>query len=468
MRSRFMFAAAVLTLAVLVGWAVNTVTSEVTTVQRNAGDITLVECETGSRANVSRASFSMGRVVCGLLPTAIATATGTPTAPLPTPTTTAITITNTATATPSSSSTPPAAPTPTPTATVAGTDACTGNPDCGVTDFCSTWSGGWCEDYDEIGSIVFELPYLPTNATVGCLDATDPGYEPHMMNGALPFPCWFAKYRHVMSRMESGSFGVAMVRYHRPVNIPATGERHIRFDADMKGRTRNYFRLMLSPDITKRDSDDRNGQAYPRSFIQAWFRNGNIEGTICRNSVCEGDSYPFGDAFGLYRSWEPVFSPDNVRVPIDVYVSQTSIRIYINGTLKTTDTFAPLGFDTAFLYLSQASYNPVKDGQSSVADQIVHWDQVAVDGPTLPLNGLTPRGYRDYAWNTYAAASCSIGGYPAIAQTSGPIQGYTWTTFVARVPESVTLTRANVSCAPGAGYSFAGEQHRDFEVVVPE
>lgn len=282
-----------------------------------------------------------------------------------------------------------------------------------------------------------------------------------MLDGALPFPCIFTKHEHVMTRVESGSFGIAMMRFHRPVDL--TSERHIHLEADLKpSNTRNYFRVMLSPDLTKRDIDDRSSDPFPRTFLQAWFRNGNVEGTICRNGVCDGDSYPWGDAFG--SNWPP-YSPlvDNVRVPIDLYVSQTSIRVVVSGREMVNDTFAPLGFDLAYLYLSQASYNPCKDGRCAPADQVAHWDSVAASGPTLPVNGLTPRGYRDYVWNTYAATACSIGGVPA--QPSGPARAYTWVTWVARAPISADLTRGDITCTQGGGYSLAGEQHRGFEIV---
>lgn len=249
-----------------------------------------------------------------------------------------------------------------------------------------------------------------------------------MLGGTLPFPCIFTKHEHFMTRMESGSFGIAMMRFHRPVDL--TAERHIHLEADLKPQnTRNYFRVMLSPDLTKRDADDRGGEVFPRSFVQAWFRNGKVEGSVCRNGACDGDSYPWGDAFA--SNWPPMPTADNVRVPIDIYLSQTSIKVYISGELKVNDTFAPLGFDLAYLYLSQVSYNPCKDGNCAFADQIAHWDNVAVDGPTLEVNSLTPRGWRDVVFNAYSATSCSVNG--VAAQSMGPAKGYTWVTWVARL-----------------------------------
>lgn len=270
-----------------------------------------------------------------------------------------------------------------------------------------------------------------------------------MLGGTLPFPCAFHKFEHFMTRMESGGFGVAMLRYHRPVDL--SEQRHIHLDADLKpSNNRNYFRVMLSPDLTKRDSDDRGGTPYPRSFIQLWFRNGSIEGVICRDVACDGNpDYPFGNGSAFGSSYPP-FSPllDNVRVSIDILVSRTSISVWVNGQQKINTTFAPLNFDKAYLYLSQASYNPCKDGQCSVAVQIAHWDNVAVDGPLLAPNSLTPAGVQDVVFNAYSATACNVNGVPAIPITEGP-QGFTWVTWVARTPVGPVAVSCNYSYVNG-------------------
>ena len=280
---------------------------------------------------------------------------------------------------------------------------------------------------------MLETPFdtAANGVSFDCLDATDPSYEPHMLGGTLPFPCLFARYEHFMTRMESG-FGLAVMRFHRPVDL--TSERHIHLEADLKAsNTRNYFRVMLSPDLTKRDADDRSGAPYPRTFLQAWFQNGSVLGVICRDAVCQndGDNYPWGDAFG--SSWPP-YAPlaDNVRVPIDLYVSQTTIRVVVGGREMVNGTFPALGFDAAYLYLSQASYNPCKDGRCAPADQVAHWDSVAVDGPLLTPNALTPLGWQDVVFNAYSATACNVNGVPAVPQ--GPTNWGTWVTWVARTP----------------------------------
>lgn len=387
--------------------------------------------------------------------TATPTATETPTStntPVPTATDTVV---------PTATSTPTVAPTPTATATPSGADICTDNPDCGTPrNFCDTWSGGWCNDYRSVGAVDTEQPFdlVANQASFDCLDTGNTDSQPSMMGGALPFPCIFAKKEHFMTRMESGGFGIAILRNHRPVDL--TSERHIHFEADLKPHnTRNYFRLMLSPDLTKRDPDDRGGGVYPRSFLEAWFRNGGVEGTICRNMVCDGDSYPWGDAFG--SGW-PDYTPllDNVRVDIDVYVSQTSIRIYINGSERVNDTFAaPLNFNKAYLYLTQASYNPCKDGNCAAADNIAHWDNVAVDGPTLAPNSLTPAGWRDVVFNVYSATGCQVNGTAALP--AGEVTGYTVVTWSARIPDDGAAV--NIVCQ----YSYQNRPPTGVEIVRP-
>lgn len=333
----------------------------------------------------------------------------------------------------------PAPPAPAPPAAAGGPGSpCTTN--CGEPRFfCDTWSGGFCDDYRDkytLQPVGFPGPGDPY--TYDVLSTTDPAYTTDQLGGSMNQLRGFTTdQEHFHTAMEDGGFGTAMLRVHQPVDL--TSERHIHLDVDMKGRTRNYFRVMLSPELTKRDVDDRSGSPFPNTFIQAWFRNGNIEGSICRNGVCDGNpSYPWGDAFGLLRSWEPVFSPDNVRVPIDIYVSQTSIRIYINGIEKANGSFAPLGFNAAYLYLSQVSYNPCKDGQCAPADQVFHWDNVAFDGPVLGHNSLTPAGSRDVAFNAYGATSCAVRGTPATPV--GPAEEFNWVTWVARIPNAGAAT----------------------------
>lgn len=342
--------------------------------------------------------------------------------------------------------------------------------DCGAPrNFCDSWPGGFCTDYRHLGATTFEVPFPPAaeETSLDCLDATDPGYEPQMLGGSLPFPCGFSKFEHFMTRMESGSFGIAILRFRRPFDFAGrTG--HVRFDIDLKGRTRNYTRLMLSPDLTKRGSDDRNGEdSYPEQFVELWFR-GKVEGTICRIDGCVGDDYPYGDAF--VSSWPEYYGVDNVRDSVDVYISRSHIKVVYNQgqpheRVMVDEPIPDIGFDRAYVYLSQVSYNPCKDGQCAPADQIMHWDNVAYDGPRLPVNGLTPRGSRDVVFNAYSATSCSVKGTPA--DPVGLPKEYTWVTWVARLPDDGSpVSAGDVSCS----YTFVSDGSdvvRGFEVVAP-
>lgn len=365
---------------------------------------------------------------------------------------------------------------------------CAGNLDpagksqCGANrTFCDTWTGGYCEDYrskQTTTEVAYPSPTDPVS--FNCMDTTNDGYLPQMLSDTLPFPCAFTKYEHFMTRMESGSFGIAMLRFHQPVDIPATGLRHIHLEADTKSLTRNYFRIMFSPELTKRDSDDRRGDAiYPKTFIQAWVRHGGINTMLCRTTICDGNpDYPMsgGAAFGSDTGWQLTSGPDNVRVPIDIYMNQTSFKMLINGVLVTDETvqtgevrggdgfeeFAPLGFDKAYLYLSQSSYNPCKDGTCDVPSQITHWDNVAFDGPVLPKNSLTPAGMQDVVWNSYDVTGCTVKGYPAVKSTNH-VTSYTWQTWVARMPIQA-VTPNDVSCTLGVG-GARNTTKESFEVV---
>ena len=96
---------------------------------------------------------------------------------------------------------------------------------------------------------------------------------------------------------------------------------------------------------------------------------------------------------------------------------------------------------------------------------MAHWDNIAFDGPTLGLNSLTPAGYRDVVFNAYSATSCTVNTIPAVHQSSGAPATYTWTTFVARLPDD-NMALA-IQCVPGAGWSLASQPIRAIEIVKP-
>jgi hypothetical protein len=160
------------------------------------------------------------------------------------------------------------------------------------------------------------------------------------------------------------------------------------------------------------------------------------------------------------------------------------VKIVIDGKTPLDQDMPDLGFDRAYLYLQQTSYNPCKDGttgqmamvwpskpldQCQDAAHIVHWDNIAFDGPTLPTNALTPTGSEDVVFNVWDIASpvpgsCTVKGVPASPPPGSTNSGHL--TFVARLPAGTPVARADISCV-ASGFPPDGDQVNDIEVVEP-
>jgi hypothetical protein len=348
-----------------------------------------------------------------------------------------------ATPTPAPAAAPPVVAQVTPETAVLSADC----PACGEPrNFCDTWAGGVCNDYRQLGATSFEVAFPPPSeeVTFDCFSSTAPEYFPTMnaQNAAegfgtpLPYPCAFSKYEHFMTRMEDGNFGMAVLRFHRPFDFTArTG--HLRFDVDLKTSARRYVRVMLSPELTKALTDDRQAQdRRPGTALDIWYRDGHFTVTTTRGGSITTDTVSSASYFGM----------DDVRDTVDVYVSRGSVRLDINGQTQFSQPIADLGFEQAYVYLSQVSYNPCKDNECSEREQIFHWDNVAFDGPRHTTNALTPAGFRDVIFNVFRATSCTLGGLGAAPVGADPTGS--WTTFRVRMPDDGTPVDASqIGCS---------------------
>ncbi len=354
--------------------------------------------------------------------------------------------------------------------------------------FCDTWPGGFCDDFrDEqhTDHRMFAMPGEPYSLDI--LSTTGPQYAAQQLDccadGPPPAPMGFTANEHMMIIMADGDFGDAVLRLHRPFDFAGrTG--HIHFDVDLKTAARRYLRLMLSPELTKRGIDDRKGETiYPNNALVVFFINGAFSATLLKSGSC-GGGYCLGNAFDV--SSPRYFGHDNVRDHVDVYVSRSHVRIDVNGARYVDRGVPDLGFDRAYVYFEQASYNPCKDGsvpgevwpdrpldQCTEAAQEFHWDNIAFDGPVLPYNSLTPAGSEDAVFNAYsvsrgfndgAPGDCTVKGVPA--SPLGPARWGTWVTWVARLPAGTPVSTADIACR----YSFVGDGSnvpRGLELVSP-
>jgi hypothetical protein len=402
---------------------------------------------------------------------ATATATRTPTPVAPTATRTPTPLAPTATRTPTAApatSTPPATATNTaaPAPTPGGGAGCVTN--CGTPRFfCDTGSWAFCDDYRDLYCPV-PAPWDQTDprcqfpdasrmnvVSTHVLSSTDPRYNTYLDNIAQPQGWFFNQQEHFHSMVEDGSFGLAISRHHQPVDIPSSGERHITFEADLKTSARRYVRVMLSPDIALTATDDRDPshEFSPGRGLDLWLLNGLWFCSIY-------PSHP--DSGGCDSTGPRYYGTDNVRDKVDIYVSRRHLRIVVNGQTYINEDIPDIGFSAGYLYMSQASYNPCKDGQCADNLQIFHWDNVAFDGPVLPRNSLTPAGMQDVVFNAYGQAGCTVKGVQATPV--GVNQGFTWVAWTARMPIQ-SVSTVDVSCTNGSGGQFWDRVPRDFQVV---
>lgn len=320
--------------------------------------------------------------------------------------------------------------------------------------FCDTWGGGFCDDFrgKASGATHVAFPAWGDPYSFDALGSSQTGYETSGWTDA-GFRA-FSANEHFMTVVDDETFGMGVLRVRQPIDFAGrTG--HIHFDADLKTSARRYIRLMLSPDITKTITDDREfGVPKPNTALDIWFINGTFTGRVVRGGSEVG---------GFSVDWPRYYGADDVRDSIDVYVSRTSVRVLVNGVTYVDTAVADLGFDRAYVYLSQVSYNPCKDGECSQNLQVWHWDNIAFDGPWLPINGLTPTGTRLVAFNAFSAQNCSVRG--VAAAPSGTLSWGRWVTWVAALPnDGSPVGVGDVACT----YDFSqdgSERPRGFEIV---
>ncbi len=444
-------------------------------------------------------AFSMYGTVATSDPPASGAATPQPTVSVP------LNETLTPINTPTPTSTPVTVPTPTPSSGLTAFEltVCptkldpSGQSQCGSSvgnlfdyHFCDRWSGGFCDDFrtaQYATHTMFPMPGDPYSLDM--VSTTGPYYFPWQgdccTDGPPPTPMGFTAYEHMMMIMADGLFGNAILRLHQPFDF-ANRAGHIHFDVDTKTGARRYLRFMLSPDLTKRGTDDRDSHVYPINALEVFIIDGNISGTLIKNNSC-GSGYCLGNAFSV-NSVMPL-GHDNVRDHIDLSVSRTHIKLVMNGVTYLDTNMPDIGFDRSYVYLEQASYNPCKDGpkpgeiwpnltldQCSVAAQEFHWDNIAFDGPVLPTNSLTPQGFEDVVFNAYSVGqpgtfnpgqpgNCTVKGVPA--SPLGAALWGNWVTWMARLPVGTPVSRADIACISSWSPASGVDQVQGLEVVQP-
>ena len=301
--------------------------------------------------------------------------------------------------------------------------------------FCDSWSGGFCDDFRNKTSGATHMPF-PAPGDPYSFDALNTTFAFAQTEGPRPADGLraFSANEHFMTVIEDGQFGLGVLRLHQPFDFSGR-EGHMHFDVDLKTGARRYVRLLVSPELTKVTTDDRHQDARrPGNAFDLWFVNGTFDAQVSRGGALVWEQQP-----GRY------YGQDDVRDHVDVYMSRTHVRVLVNGTEYVNTATADLGFDRAYMYLAQASYNPCKTDECGDHQQMFHWDNVAFDGPTLGMNSLTPAGSRDVLFNAYHANSCTVKG--VAAEAVGPAPDASRVTWRVRLADDgSSVGPADVSC----------------------
>lgn len=309
--------------------------------------------------------------------------------------------------------------------------------------FCDNWSGGFCDDFRDKGSgathVAFPAPGDPYS-----FDAFNTTYPFAQTEGPAPADGLraFSANEHFMTVIEDGQFGLGVLRLRQPFDFSGR-EGHLHFDVDLKTGARRYVRLLISPDLTKVTTDDRRQVARrPGDAFDLWFVNGTFDAQVSRDGALIWEQEP-----GRY------YGQDDVRDHVDVYISRGHVRVLVNGTSYLDSAMPDLGFERAYMYLAQASYNPCKGFESfglthfecEPAAQMFHWDNLAFDGPALAQNSLTPAGSRDVVFDAFHATSCTVKG--AAAAPVGPEPDVSRVTWRVRLPaDGSSVSPPDVVC----------------------
>jgi hypothetical protein len=345
--------------------------------------------------------------------------------------------------------------------------------------FCGGPAGewAWCEDFDGRG-MSGPAPFEPhafehlafsthtdwTSHGVNC--PTFSSCEPFMENGSL------------FLRPEDGGFGMAVMRIAKPFDFEATPERpegRIHFTSDMKGQPRMFSAIYLSPMPTESLPDLRN-----------MYATNNARGIALK--IFNEGGMPFQTAIfhsgGASAVTETAtFLPPGLANPegtrsqthdTDVYITRHSIRVEIDGAEVYRANFADaplsisdLGFDRAYVYFAQLSYNTPKigadEGHPELATEQANtflWDNLAFDGPSLAPNSLTPAGKKWVIVRAWSSNACTIKGkYSAELLPYQVDRAYLpepldikWDPRHFLVPEEETVELSDITCTRRSDY----------------
>lgn len=296
----------------------------------------------------------------------------------------------------------------------------------------------YCEDFDGLGMNGRETYPAPSLTKLefhahshmsvrGVTCETSGDCSPYLLGGSA------------FINSEDSGFGMSVTRLKQPFDFTGrTG--HLRFTADLKGHPRMQLAVQLSPQPTNNMPDLRDPSlgamdkspaltiifqgegGWPFSIL-AW-KNG-------ANTFVDHGNGPLGiDFSGLHT--------------FDIDVTRTTLVLKLDGIQRVNTTFDDLGFDKAYVHLTQVSYNPVKDGFEGDAKNRFQWDNIAFDGPALAVNALTPAGQQEVLFRAYSTDGCTVRGVPA----DGPhnLLWAAWHTWHVHLNDTTPVTASDIVC----------------------
>lgn len=189
----------------------------------------------------------------------------------------------------------------------------------------------------------------------------------------------------------SGNVGGAMVRPRVPFDFTGrTGTIQFEVDtASVQHSHGKWWSVHLTEDLPSLPSDfgGSNGEEYPNSIEIGAYKGANQRTTSEFNIPVIAVN--INGNVQLFEGETGIMTGANIRLPVVIKVSQTSVELFINGVSMVRATGFTLPFTRANVFLGHHNYGSDKvdwDQNPTTVLQLIHWETLQFDGPAGSYN----------------------------------------------------------------------------------